>query len=215
MSTFDIRDMRVKYKDRTEAFTEDQLVSDEPIGQFTAWFEEMKKCPDIIEPNAMCLATANRNGIPSARMVLLKGYGPEGFKFFTNYESRKGCDLAENPQASLMFYWPPFNRQVRIEGKVEKVPDSESVEYFNKRPISSRVSAIISEQSKLVPSRDYLIKAANDVISRGEVERPPFWGGFVLHHEYVEFWQGQSDRLHDRIIYKKNDVKWDILRLAP
>lgn len=215
MSTFDIGDMRVKYKEPTEAFTEDQLVSNEPIAQFTAWFDEVKKCSDIIEPNAMCLATANRDGAPTARMVLLKSYGPEGFKFFTNYESRKGSDLAENPQASLLFYWPPFNRQVRVEGKVEKVPENESAEYFNRRPFASRVSAYISQQSRPVPNRDFLVKAANEVFSRGNVERPPFWGGFILRPVNVEFWQGQSDRLHDRIVYIKENDKWTIQRLAP
>lgn len=216
MSDIDIGDMRISYKGKDEAFTEDQLVSQEPIGQFSAWFEEVKNCKDILEPNAVCLATANKNGAPSARIVLLKGYGPDGFKFFTNYESRKGNDLEENPQAALTFYWPPFNRQVRIEGKVKKVSEQESHEYFNRRPFESRISAIISPQSSTVPNREFLIEACKEQLAKGDVTRPASWGGYILFHELVEFWQGQTDRLHDRIVYsRERDGEWKIHRLAP
>ncbi|XP_018015184.1 pyridoxine/pyridoxamine 5'-phosphate oxidase isoform X2 [Hyalella azteca] len=200
--------MRQPYKNAQEVFLEEHLSSKEPIGQFKAWFEEACNCKGIIEANAMCLATATRDGFPSARMVLLKSYGPEGFKFYTNYGSRKGKELMENPRASLCFYWEPLQRSVRIEGKVEKLSAEESKEYFQSRPRSSQLGANVSEQSKVISSRDVLTTKEVELATMFAdtsipVPKPEQWGGFVVVPHAVEFWQGQSNRLHDRIRFRR------------
>ncbi|KAM8837618.1 pyridoxine-5'-phosphate oxidase isoform 2-T2 [Spinachia spinachia] len=171
--TMDLSDMRKKYKGDEECFEESQLVSLDPIKQFADWFDQATKCPEIGEANAVCIATATKEGRPSARMVLLKGYSREGFRFFTNYESRKGSELETNPYACLVFYWEPLNRQIRIEGTVERIPFQSSCDYFHSRPKSSQIGAVVSRQSTPVPDRDcfFLVSAAEECGTGGEVQR--------------------------------------------
>jgi pyridoxamine 5'-phosphate oxidase len=169
------------------------------------------------EPTAMTLATSSKDGIPSARTVLLKGYDENGFIFFTNYESKKGKNLVENPFAELLFFWMEPNRQVRISGKVEKTSMEESEKYFNMRPVDSRISAWTSKQSTDVSDRKYLEKKFTEYKEKfgNNVPLPPFWGGFRLIPVQFEFWQGRESRLHDRICYRKKNGEWEIVRLAP
>ncbi|XP_076765956.1 pyridoxine/pyridoxamine 5'-phosphate oxidase [Xylocopa sonorina] len=198
--------MRMKYKDKNETFTEDHLVSKEPIGQFKVWFEEACNTPQIFEANAMFIATATKTGIPSVRAVLLKGYGTEGFKFYTNYESRKGRELAENPNVAATFYWEPLRRSVRIEGKVQKTSAEDSDSYFQSRPYSNQIGSAASRQSSVIASRQTLIVKERELIAQfpeGQVKRPDWWGGYIIIPHCVEFWQGQSDRLHDRIRFRR------------
>jgi len=194
------------------------LVPD-PIQQFRTWFEEAVRLAGDREPNAMTLATADRQGRPAARIVLLKGFDERGFVFFTNYESRKGRDLAENPRAALNFHWPWLERQIQIEGNVSRVPHDESQAYFDKRPLKSRVSAIISPQSSPVPSRAELERRFDEVSVQYADSDPPvpeFWGGFRVAPERIEFWQGRENRLHDRFLYTLTvDGTWRIERLGP
>ncbi|XP_019403904.1 PREDICTED: pyridoxine-5'-phosphate oxidase [Crocodylus porosus] len=202
----DLGALRKSYRGDDEAFEEKQLASLDPIKQFSAWFEEAMQCPSIGEVNAMCLATCTRDGKPSARMVLLKGFSQSGFRFFTNLESRKGKELDSNPFASVVFYWEPLNRQVRIEGSVEKLPEEESEQYFRSRPKSSQIGAVVSHQSTVIPDREYLRKKNSELEEqyRGvAVPKPPYWGGYILKPDVVEFWQGQTNRLHDRIIFRR------------
>lgn len=203
----DIKDMRKPYRDPNETFTEKDLVTKEPIGQFRHWFEEVCKLDCIEEANAVCLATCTKSGFPSSRMVLLKGFGKDGFKFFTNYCSRKGHELLENPQAALLFYWEPLKRQVRIEGSVVQVSKEESEEYFYKRPRISQISAAVSEQSAVV-TREELLKKYEAMTTECcdesvLIPKPEMWGGFKVIPDVVEFWQGQTNRLHDRIRFRR------------
>ncbi|MBN3305458.1 PNPO oxidase, partial [Amia calva] len=154
----------------------------------------------------MCLATCSKDGRPSARMVLLKGYSDEGFRFFTNTESRKGAELACNPFASLVFYWEPLNRQVRVEGPVTQMPKEKAEGYFHSRPKSSQIGAVVSRQSTVIPSREYLRQKNAEVEEKfrdSAVPMPDYWGGYVLRPEVIEFWQGQTNRLHDRIVFRR------------
>lgn len=193
-------------------------VSADPMDQFTVWWNDAVKS-EIEEVNAMTLATATRNGMPSARIVLLKGYDPTGFVFFTNYLSHKGKELEENPQACLVFFWKELERQVRIEGSVEKISEQESDNYFQSRPRGSRIGAWASPQSTVIPDREFIEKNSSDVevkYADEAVPRPPHWGGYLVRPECVEFWQGRSNRLHDRIRYRKIETgNWAIERLAP
>ncbi|KAM4622802.1 pyridoxine-5'-phosphate oxidase [Discoglossus pictus] len=202
----DLGTMRKSYRSDEEAFEESHLVSLDPIKQFTAWFQEVIQCTAIAEPNAMSLATATRDGRPSVRMVLLKGFGQEGFRFFTNKESRKGKELEDNPIASLLFFWEPLNRQVRIEGSVEHLSDQESDTYFYCRPKSSQIGAAVSKQSSVIPNREFLRKKNAELEAEyreKEVPRPPGWGGYNVRPSVIEFWQGQTNRLHDRIVFRR------------
>ncbi|XP_053270293.1 pyridoxine-5'-phosphate oxidase [Pleuronectes platessa] len=205
-SIMDLSDMRKKYKGDEECFEENQLVSLDPIKQFGNWFDEATSCPEIGEANAMCIATATKDGRPSARMVLLKGYNNDGFRFFTNYESRKGSELESNPHACLVFYWEPLNRQIRIEGTVERIPSQSSSDYFHSRPKSSQIGAVVSRQSTAVPDRDFLRQKNAELEEKykdTEVPMPDYWGGYVVKPHSMEFWQGQTNRLHDRIVFTK------------
>ncbi|MEV4803000.1 pyridoxamine 5'-phosphate oxidase [Nonomuraea sp. NPDC049421] len=198
-----------------EPLLESDLAPD-PVDQFTTWFQEALDA-GLPEPNAMVLATASAGGRPSARTVLLKGYDERGFVFYTNYESRKGRDLAENPRASLMFPWHPVRRQVRVEGTVTRLSHEESAEYFSSRPYGSRIGAWASRQSAVVRSREELDARYAELAARWP-EDPPvpdFWGGFRVHPIEVEFWQGQLDRMHDRLRYRRTRPGWVIERLAP
>jgi pyridoxamine 5'-phosphate oxidase len=210
-----IADIRKEYK--KEVLSEEN-VHQNPFRQFERWWGDALS-GSIDEANAMTLATATKQGKPSARTVLLKGYDERGFIFFTNYESKKSGDIAENPMVSLLFFWKELERQVRIDGVVEKVSEKESDEYFSSRPPGSQVGAWASPQSAIIPSREILEKKASEIEKSFEgkkIVRPPHWGGFLVRPIQIEFWQGRPNRLHDRIIYTKTeDDQWKIQRLAP
>lgn len=202
------------------SYDQDQLseanIDKNPFVQFNFWFDQIVKAK-IVEPNAMTIATATKTGIPSARVVLLKGFDETGFTFFTNYESRKGKELLENTFASLLFWWKEFERQVRIEGKIEKISRKESEQYFNLRPLKSRYGALASNQSKVVSGREVLENKFVE-LEKKFGENPPTpenWGGYKLNPNKFEFWQGRQDRLHDRICYEKVNDDWKIFRLQP
>jgi pyridoxamine 5'-phosphate oxidase len=188
----------------------------DPLRQFTAWFEEAQ-ATGLRVPEAVALATATRDGEPSVRMVLLKGFGDRGFVFYSSYESRKGRELEANARGALLFYWDPLRRQVRIEGDVERLPERESNEYFQTRPLGARLSAWASRQSEVVESRQALEEAVEEL--RGhvgeELQAPPYWGGYVLRPSVFEFWQHRDDRLHDRLRYRRDENAWMRERLAP
>lgn len=209
MANQDVASMRKPYRDKLDIFDVKDLKSKEPFEQFSAWFEEAKSTPGIFEANAMALATATRDGKPSVRMVLMKGLSKEGIDFYTNYHSRKAQDLVENPVGSLMFYWESLNKSVRIEGKVDKLSKEQSEEYFHSRPRSSQIGACVSEkQSSAIPSREVLDNRKKGLESEyGDesvtIPKPDYWGGFRLVPDRYEFWQGQSNRIHDRIVFRK------------
>lgn len=191
----------------------------EPSSQFHHWFQDALKA-EIKEPNAMTLATATPDGKPSARVVLLKDYGSSGFTFFTNYDSRKGMELALNPHAALVFLWLGLHRQIRIEGQVERVSAAISEAYFQSRPRGSQVGAWSSPQSRVLDGREWLLEKVEAVEKKYEVQEklplPEFWGGYVVKPNLFEFWQGQTSRLHDRFQYTlKTEGGWLIERLAP
>lgn len=187
-----------------------------PFDQFEIWMHEAIGLP-VAEPTAMTLATADAGGKPHARIVLLKGFDAQGFVFYTNYQSHKGNELADNPQASLLFFWQPLERQVRIEGVVEKVSDQESDEYFHSRPLGSRLGAWASAQSQPTTIESLQAKVESVTTEYGESPpRPPHWGGYRVRPTYFEFWQGRPSRLHDRLSYKQTtDGQWAIERLSP
>jgi len=187
-----------------------------PFKQFEIWFNEAVKS-DLPEPNAMTLSTATKKGKPSSRIVLLRGLKNHGFNFFTNYYSRKGNELKQNPYASLLFYWPELERQIRIEGKVVFAPAKISDEYFDLRPRTSRIGAWASPQSKVIDGRKELDKMVSEFVTKftEEIPRPKNWGGYILQANYYEFWQGRQSRLHDRICYTLKGGKWKKERLAP
>ena len=211
MSSKDLSNHRRNYV--KHELTEEKI-SPNPYEQFGWWFEDVTNA-EMVEPNAMVLATASKSGKPSARMVLLKSFDENGFIFYTNYHSRKGKDIAENNQASLLFYWDVLERQVRIEGTIEKVAVHLSDQYFSNRPYESRLSAIVSEQSEEIPNRQILEDKLEEVRNSGVVQRPEHWGGYVLKASYFEFWQGRASRLHDRIVYVLENGEWRIKRLDP
>ncbi|MCW5908768.1 MAG: pyridoxamine 5'-phosphate oxidase [Chitinophagales bacterium] len=192
----------------------EEKISPNPYKQFGWWFEDASNS-DIIEPNCMTLSTATKEGKPSSRVVLLKAFDENGFIFYTNYHSRKGRELSENNQACLLFFWDKLERQVRIEGTIEKTHAQLSEEYFATRPFESRLSAIVSEQSEEVPSRQYLEDKLEELRKLEHIHRPEHWGGYVLKADYFEFWQGRASRLHDRIVYELENNAWKIKRLAP
>jgi len=210
-----IADIRRQY---ARARLDEAHVSPDPVVEFDRWFSQAREAK-VLEPNAMTLATATRDGAPSARIVLLKGYDERGFVFFTDYRSRKGIELEQNPQASLVFFWPELERQVRITGTVERTSAQESEEYFRTRPRGSRLGAWVSHQSRVIPSRAQLESGLRQVKERfptDEVPLPPYWGGYRLRPQEVEFWQGREDRLHDRIRYlRKKGGGWQLERLSP
>ena len=191
-------------------------VDADPLAQFARWFADAQKA-DLPLPNAMSLATVSADGKPSSRVVLLKGVDHGGFVFYTNYESRKGREVAANANASLLFAWLALERQVRIDGVLRKVSTDESDAYFNSRPLGSRHAAIASPQSDVVANRDALEKSFNEVEARTgqQPARPAHWGGYRLMPREIEFWQGRENRLHDRLIYRQTTIGWKIERLAP
>jgi pyridoxamine 5'-phosphate oxidase len=193
-------------------------VERDPLAQFTRWYGQAVEA-GVQLPEAMTLATTTPDGAPSARMVLLKGVDERGFVFFTNYESRKGRELAENPRAALVFHWPQSpRRQVLVTGTVERLAAEESAEYFRTRPFGSRIGAWASRQSEVIAGREGLDRSFGELErehSGGEVSPPPWWGGYVLRPETVEFWQSRANRLHDRLRYRRESDGWVIERLSP
>lgn len=189
-----------------------------PFAQFEKWFAEVMTL-DIPDPNAFILCTSSKEGKPSSRIMLLKGVDDKGFVFYTNYLSRKSKEILENPNAAFLFFFKELHRQVRIEGKLEKVSREESEEYFKSRPLESRIGAWASIQSSVISGRQELedkVKKYTEDYSGKEVPLPDYWGGFRLIPEYFEFWQGRESRLHDRIAYSKvSDLKWNLERLSP
>jgi pyridoxamine 5'-phosphate oxidase len=206
--------MRKEYKKYN---LEEKDLESNPISQFQKWFAEAE-ANELNEPYAMTLATATKEGKPTARIVLMRNADENGFTFYTNYTSKKGHDILENPNASLLFFWQELERQVRIEGTLEKLSAEQSDNYFNSRPRESKLGAWTSEQSKVISSRKVLderfaeasIKYPND-----NVPRPPYWGGYILKPTAIEFWQGRPSRLHDRILYTLENGIWKTERLAP
>ncbi|WP_257670627.1 pyridoxamine 5'-phosphate oxidase [Parapedobacter tibetensis] len=193
-------------------------VADDALIQFQKWFDEALQ-NEVMEPNAMVLSTVSISGSPSSRIVLLKQLDESGFGFFTNYESRKGTELDENPHAALLFFWPELQRQVRIEGRVEKLSAELSDAYFQSRPKGSKLGAIASPQSREIPDREtldtQLVELEKTYGDTELVPRPAHWGGYRLVPDLLEFWQGRGSRLHDRLAYKRQDNGWQIVRLAP
>ena len=189
----------------------------DPIKQFMVWFRAAGAAGPN-EPNAMTLATAGEGGRPSARVVLLKDVSRGGFVFYTNYESRKGDDLAENPQAALVFFWPELERQVRVEGRAERVDRSDSEAYWRTRPRGAQLGAWASDQSRVITGRPVLDDRLREVAQRYagvDVPAPPHWGGWRIMPSEIEFWQGRPDRMHDRLIYRRAEPGWTVERLAP
>ena len=194
-------------------------ISDNPMQLFQNWFYEVEATEGIDEPNAMTVSTIGLDGFPKSRVVLLKKYTYEGFIFYTNYESEKGKAIAKNPKVCLSFFWPNMERQIIIKGKAEKIPENLSDGYFESRPEGSKLGAIVSEQSSVIPSREVLeekLKQLEKEYHNKEINRPGYWGGYIVKPISMEFWQGRPNRLHDRIRYTlQKDYDWKIERLAP
>lgn len=222
MSDFTERTHRLSLENLRENYTLAGLneadCDSNPIMQFEKWFKQAQAA-EMKEPNAMTLATATADGHPSARIVLLKEVSDLGFIFYTNYGSRKAQDFHSNPKAALTFYWAELERQVRVEGKVEKVDRAKSEAYFKGRPRGSKLGAWVSKQSKMVNGRMPLEARLNEIEARfadqEDVPAPEFWGGFLVVPEMLEFWQGRPNRLHDRIVYRRSEFGWTLERLWP
>ncbi len=211
------RDLSALREEYTRASLDEKSAGSNPLEQFNYWFEQALEV-GLPEPNAMTLATVDQKGRPSARVVLLKELDPKGFVFYTNYSSRKGKDLDQNPHGALVFLWLELQRQVRVEGRVEKLEPAISDAYFNSRPRASRIAAVASPQSHPIPDRKFLeekFREAEKQFGDQAVKRPEHWGGYRLIPENIEFWQGRQNRLHDRLLYSISDGHWKIQRLAP
>jgi pyridoxamine 5'-phosphate oxidase len=209
-----IADLRREY---ARARLDEASVGPDPLAEFGRWFDEALKA-QVLEANAMTLATASEDGAPSARTVLLKGFDERGFVFFTDYRSPKGAELKQNPRAALVFYWPELERQVRITGRTETVSREDSEAYFRTRPRGSQIGAWGSHQSQVIPSRKVLEEQVSEVERKhpgDEIPLPPYWGGFRVAPDTIEFWQGRESRLHDRIRFARDGAHWRIERLSP
>ena len=209
-----LEEMRKQY-DIAELNQNDLLES--PTDMFRNWFEKIEDL-EHIEPNAAILSTSTKKGKPSSRAVLVKEFDERGFVFYTNYKSKKAQEIEVNPYGSLLFYWQDFERQVRIQGKIRKVSRSKSEKYFHSRPRLSQISVLASHQSKTLENREELdkkVKKLEKMYDGKEIPLPDYWGGYILEHRNIEFWQGRRDRLHDRFVYTKHGRIWQIERLAP
>ena len=210
-------DIEALRRDYTRGGLDRDQLADDPVAQFATWFEQARAA-ELLEPNAMSIATVDASGRPSLRTVLLKYFDADGFVFFTNYESRKAKDIGANPRVALLFAWLALERQVRIEGTAQRIPARDSLAYFLKRPRGSQLGAWVSMQSSIISSRS-LLEAKLEEMKRkfysGEVPLPSFWGGYRVRPELFEFWQGRSNRLHDRFQYSPEGGGWRIARLAP
>jgi len=196
---------------------DETTVGDDPFRLFSEWYREAREA-GLYLPESMSLATATPDGRPSVRLVLLKGHDERGFVFFTNYESRKARELSENARAALAIHWPILQRQVRVEGTVERISDEASYDYFRTRPRGSRIGAWASPQSAPIAGREELMERVQECEARfegGDVPLPPFWGGYRVRPERIEFWQGRVNRLHDRFLFERNGESWSVQRLAP
>lgn len=214
MNPLDFKKLRQEY---TKSGINKSDILKNPFDFFTKWINEAINA-GVSEPNAMLLSTADENAIPSARVVLLKELTHKGFVFYTNYQSRKAKQISSNPNVALNFFWKELERQVRIEGFVEKVSAEVSDAYFNSRPLESKISAIISNQSQYIPNREYIEKFWEDYYvnnSEKDINRPEYWGGYIVIPTYFEFWQGRDNRLHDRLSFLLKNNHWKIERLAP
>ena len=214
MTSLDLAALR---RDYALASLTEAAVDADPIRQFERWFADAVSAR-VLEPNAMTLSTATRDGVPSGRIVLLKGVDASGFVFFTDYRSRKGVELGENPLAALTFLWKEIERQVRITGSVSRVSTQESEAYFRTRPPGSRLGAWTSRQSSVIANREEHEAQLQEVTMRfpnGDVPLPPHWGGFRVMADEIEFWQGRANRLHDRLLYRRSGSGWEISRLSP
>ena len=204
-------------RDYQLATLDESSTSAHPMSQFEHWWEE-SIASNIVEVNAFVLSTIDANRAPASRVVLLKGYTPEGFIFFTNYESNKGIEMEAHPVVAINFFWKELERQVRITGSVQKIASSESEAYFHSRPVSSQIGAWSSPQSQVIPDRAFLenlVASNTEKYASGIVPLPPHWGGYIVHPTQMEFWQGRSSRLHDRIRYTLSNNEWIKERLAP
>ena len=208
-----LADLRKTY---SQGSLSEEDIAQNPILQFQSWFEQAStaKCP---EPHAMTLATISSNGLPSARIVLLKGITEDSFIFYTNYTSQKGHEIASNPNVALLFFWHELERQVRIEGIASQLDSSRSDAYFHSRPIESRIGAWASPQSQVIPNRDFLVTQEDQFkeLYGNNPPRPPHWGGYEVKANKIEFWQGRPSRLHDRIAFSLHENSWHMSRLAP
>ena len=213
MDRHDLADLR---RDFSSGGLSQEAMAANPFDQFAAWMNDTLGS-DIIDPNAMTVSTVGEDGRPSARVVLLKYFDREGFAFFTNYESKKGHDLAANPHAVFHFFWPQLDRQIAIHGRIERTTREESERYFNSRPVESRLGAWASAQSRVIESRDVLDARVEEYRQKfgDEIPLPDFWGGFRMTPDKFEFWQGRQNRLHDRIVYEAAGESWNIYRLSP
>ncbi|MEX0646753.1 MAG: pyridoxamine 5'-phosphate oxidase [Balneolaceae bacterium] len=214
MTELNIADLRKKY---TKGGLSEEYLPDEPVSLFKQWFEEALRS-EVMEPNAMSLATVNENNEPNVRVVLLKGMKENKIWFFTNYESRKGKELKVHPVASCALWWPELERQVRLTGSVEKIPEKDCEEYFRSRPRESKIGAWASDQSHIVKNRSALEKRFNELeqeFEGKEIPKPEYWGGYYLNYMEIEFWQGRPGRMHDRIVYQLLKGAWTRKRLAP
>ena len=209
----DLSNYRKKY---SKGKLVENIIPKNPIDLFSNWFNDVEQNKSEQEPNIMSISTVDENKMPRSRIVLLKKFSKSGFVFFTNYNSRKGLNINLNSNVCLSFYWPNFERQVIVNGKATKISETDSVEYFDRRPKGSKIGAIISNQSNVIESRDLLDKKFSELLKLDiPLNKPDHWGGYLVKPTEIEFWQGRENRLHDRIIYKNDDKDWKFYRLSP